>query len=56
MRVGTDIIGGPPPIPTFNAAFSITGTIPEPGTLILLGTGLMGLGLLRRLRRSEVWD
>jgi hypothetical protein len=44
LRVGTDIIGGT----TFNETFSITGFIPEPGTLLVLGTALIGLGLLRR--------
>jgi len=47
LRIGTDIVGGTP-APTFNAAFSITGTIPEPATLLMLGTSMMGLGLLRR--------
>jgi len=33
LRIGTDIIDGPAPQPTFNAAFSLTGdTIPEAGT------------------------
>jgi hypothetical protein len=48
LRVGTDIVGGTTP-PTFNAAFSLTGvTIPEPTALMLFGTGLAGLRLLRR--------
>jgi hypothetical protein len=44
LRVGTDIIGGT----TFNGTFSITGLIPEPGSLLVLGTALVGMGLLRR--------
>jgi PEP-CTERM motif-containing protein len=52
LRVGTDIVGGNP-FPTFNAAFSLTGdAVPEPGTLALLVTGLLGLFLLRRSRSS----
>ena len=44
LRVGTDIVGGNP-APTFNAAFSLSGTaVPEPGSVILMGLG--GLGLL----------
>jgi hypothetical protein len=40
LRVGTDIVGGTTP-PTFNAAFSLTGeTVPEPSSLLLLGTGV----------------
>ncbi len=38
MRVGTDIVGGTTP-PTFNAAFSLTGVVPEPGTLALFRVG-----------------
>jgi len=49
LRVGADIVGGTP-APTFNQAFSLTGTIPEPATLSLLGSGLLGLLFLRRTR------
>ena len=49
LRIGTDVIGGSP-APNFNASFSLTGTVPEPGSLLLL---LPGLLLLRRFVRSE---
>jgi hypothetical protein len=40
LRIGTDITGQGP----FNAAFSLSGeTVPEPSTLLLLGSGLLGL-------------
>jgi PEP-CTERM motif len=49
MRIGTDIVGGVP-APTFNAAFSLAGDIPEPATMMVFGTGLLGLSLVRRRR------
>jgi hypothetical protein len=46
LRVGTDIVGAG----AFNAAFSLAGVVPEPDTLAVLGTGLLGLAFLRRSR------
>jgi hypothetical protein len=43
-RIGTDITGQGP----FDASFSLTGTVPEPSTLGLLGGGLTALACLRR--------
>lgn len=39
LRVGTDIVGGASP-PTFNAAFSLVGQVPEPATILLFAIGL----------------
>jgi hypothetical protein len=40
LRVGTDIVG----TGTFNGAFTLTGAVPEPGSLLLLvGAGLAAL-------------
>ena len=44
LRIGTDIVGGT----TFNAAFSLTGSVPEPGTALLLGAGAIALWWRRR--------
>ena len=41
LRIGSDIVGTPETGPTFNAAFSLTGAVPEPGSLVLVGAGLV---------------
>ena len=46
LRIGTDIVG----VGAFNATFSLTGVVPEPDTLAVLGTGLLGLAFLCRSR------
>jgi hypothetical protein len=44
LRVGTDITGQGP----FNAAFSLNGAVPEPGTALLLGASAIVLWWQRR--------
>jgi PEP-CTERM motif-containing protein len=43
-RIGTDVTHQGP----FNAAFSLTGTVPEPATVSLLGLGFAAMGWARR--------
>jgi len=59
-RIGTDIVGPGPqgaPAPTFNSAFSLDGdaldVVPEPATLLLVGSGIALLGRCRRRRREN---
>lgn len=51
LRVGTDIVGGTTP-PTFNAAFTLTGTVPEPLTISVFGAGLAGAIAMRRRKKT----
>jgi hypothetical protein len=45
-RIGTDITNQGP----FNASFSLSGIVPEPSSLLILGSGLAGLAAWRRMR------
>ena len=52
LRVGGDIVGPTPATaPTFNAAFSLTGDVPEPATWLLLGLGMVGVFGWQGVRR-----
>jgi PEP-CTERM motif-containing protein len=48
-RIGTDVTNQGP----FNAAFSLTGTVPAPSTLLLLGFGLAGIRVYGSRRRKR---
>jgi hypothetical protein len=53
LRIGTDIVGAW----TFNAAFTLDGDlspVPEPATLLPLGTSMVGAGFVARRRRQRL--
>ena len=55
LRIGTDIVGGNNPVPTFNMTFSITGVdgVPEPSTWAMLLLGFAGVGFMAYRRKSK---
>jgi PEP-CTERM motif len=57
LRVGTDIVDmiNVPTTPTFNGAFSLEGTVPEPSTVVFVGFGLVGFAahVARRRRAAK---
>jgi hypothetical protein len=55
LRVGTDIVGGATP-PTFNDAFTLSGTAPEPMSLALFIPAVLGLFGIRGRRKRPSAD
>jgi hypothetical protein len=53
LRVGTDIVGGEVP-PTFNDAFTLTGTVPEPFSIALFAPAVIALFGARGRRKHIV--
>jgi hypothetical protein len=51
LRIGTDIVDGASP-PTFNAAFEISGIVPEPASIASVGAGLLLAWWYRPGRKS----
>ncbi len=53
LRVGTDIVGGSSPVPTFNMAFSLNAApVPEPSSILLLVSGFLAIVCLSRKKSS----
>jgi hypothetical protein len=51
LRIGTDIVGGSA-ANRYNMAFSLSGTVvPEPSTFLMMFGGVIGVAILRPLRR-----
>jgi hypothetical protein len=57
LRIGTDIVGGPNPQPTFNMAFSVSGEtvadVPEPSTWAMMILGFAGIGFMAYRQKSK---
>jgi hypothetical protein len=52
---GPNVLGAPDAVHAWSAGGLVSSTVPEPATMILLGSGLMGLaGIGRRRRRHDV--